>query len=79
MDGLNLSRDSRTTFSVTSRTEDWLCALNMAVNQRFPVGIRSYQFKPKLVTDNGCQPSSTRFLAAATALGIKQIFTSQLQ
>lgn len=63
-------------FSATSRTEDWLYALNMAVNQRFPAGIRSCQFKPKLITDNGCQPAATRFIAATAALGIEQIFTS---
>ena len=30
----------------------------------------------KLVSDNGCQPTSTRFMKSCNTLGIKQIFTS---
>jgi len=47
--------------SATSKTSDWLDALNMAVNQRFPDGIRSKQGKPKLITDNAFQPTSNVF------------------
>ena len=63
-------------FSLTSKTEDWLEALDMAVNRNYPFGIKNSQNKPALITDNGCQPTSTRFMADCSALGIKQIFTS---
>jgi transposase InsO family protein len=62
--------------SHTSRTADWLEALNQAVNQRFPEGIRAYDKKPSLITDNGCQPTSSAFMEACGQLDIKQIFTS---
>ncbi len=58
------------------RTQDWLEALNMAVNQRFPQGIHTYDNKPKLITDNSCQPTSRQFLCETAGLGIEQIFTS---
>ena len=63
-------------FAPTSRTEDWLDALNNGVNRCFSQGIRSYAAKPALVTDNGCQPTSTKFMKACSELDIKQIFTS---
>jgi transposase InsO family protein len=63
-------------FSMMSRTEDWLDALNQAVNKRFPAGIKHYNQIPELITDNGCQPTSERFMRACAALDIKQIFTS---
>jgi transposase InsO family protein len=31
---------------------------------------------PSLVTDNGCQPTSVRFVAECDLLGLEQIFTS---
>ena len=62
--------------SLLSRTEDWLNALNQAINKRFPSGIRSYIRKPDLITDNGCQPTSERFMKTCSQLGIRQIFTS---
>lgn len=62
--------------SKMSRTDDWLTALNNAINERFPNGVRESHSKPSLITDNGCQPSSTQFMKACNMLGIKQIFTS---
>ena len=62
--------------SATSKTSDWLDALHMAVNQRFPNGIRSKRGKPKLITDNGCQPTSKAFMKSCSELRIKQIFTT---
>ena len=59
-----------------SRTDDWLTALNQAVNLRYPEGIGLASGKPALITDNGCQPTSARFMKACYHLGIKQIFTS---
>lgn len=62
--------------STSSKTSDWLDALNRAVNTRFPNGIHAKKGKPKLVTDNGCQPTSKSFMQATSQLGIKQIFTT---
>ena len=63
-------------FSMMSRTDDWLEALNDAVCKRFPMGIRHVAKPPKLITDNGCQPTSALFMQSCSALCIKQIFTS---
>lgn len=61
--------------SLQSKTSDWLRALQRAVNQQFPDGIRETG-KLQLVSDNGCQPTSVRFMAECRQLGIRQIFTS---
>jgi len=65
-------------FSFQSKTPDWMDALNLAVNNRFPGGILDAQTQPKLISDNGCQPTSGRFMKSCTQLGIQQIFTSSL-
>ena len=62
--------------STTSKTNDWLEALHRAVNNRFPNGIHSKKGKPKLISDNGCQPTSLAFMQACSTLKIKQIFTT---
>lgn len=62
--------------SFTSTTDDWLEALDQAVNTRFPWGIHQSETKPNLITDNGCQPMAKAFKQACDALGINQIFTS---
>jgi putative transposase len=62
--------------SLTSKASDWLDALNMAVNVRFPQGILDHKGKPKLISDNGCQPTSKSFMKTCSQLKIKQIFTS---
>ena len=62
--------------STSSKTLDWLTALEMAVSTRFPDGIHQKKGKPKLITDNGCQPTSQAFIKACSQLGIKQIFTT---
>jgi len=60
-----------------SKTEDWLKALNMAVDNRFPGGIQeSLKDRLFLLSDNGCQPTSQRFMMSCALLGIKQIFTT---
>ena len=38
--------------SFTSKTQDWLEALNRAINTRFPMGIFAKKGKPKLISDN---------------------------
>lgn len=66
-------------YSVRSRskTSDWLDALYCAVDERFPEGIRDSKANPPfLISDNGCQPTSVRFMESCSDLGIRQIFTS---
>jgi transposase InsO family protein len=55
-------------------TAHWLAALDMAVNRQFPQGIEGHPLH--LMSDNGCQPTSVRFLATCGTLGIQQAFTS---
>ena len=57
-----------------SRTAEWLEALEEGVCNQFPNGVREAGLK--LVSDNGCQPTSTRFMQACHHLGVEQIFTS---
>jgi putative transposase len=52
----------------------WLAALDMAVNRQFPNGARDQGLC--LMSDNGCQPTSTAFIRACSRLGIHQAFTS---
>jgi putative transposase len=61
--------------SLQSKTANWLTALRGAVNQQFPQGIRETGAL-KLVSDNGCQPTSESFLRECRTLGVQQIFTS---
>ena len=58
------------------KTSDWLKALNRAVQSRFPNGIHFQKGKTKLITDNGCQPTSKAFMQACSTLKIKQIFST---
>ena len=58
-----------------SRTDDWLEALNHAVNNQFPNGILSKNKDLFLISDNGSQPTSQKFMKESSALEIKQIFT----
>lgn len=52
----------------------WLEALDMAVNRQFPDGVRGHDLF--LMSDNGCQPTSERFMKVCRKLDIKQAFTS---
>ena len=52
----------------------WLAALDTAVNRQFPNGARDQGLC--LMSDNGCQPTSTTFIRACSRLGIHQAFTS---
>jgi putative transposase len=56
------------------KTQDWLRALDTAVNRQFPEGVRGRGVS--LMSDNGCQPASTAFMQACGLLGIHQAFTS---
>jgi len=57
-----------------SRTEDWLRALEMGLNNKFPEGVRGKGLR--LISDNGSQPTSRAFMREMVNLGIEQIFTS---
>jgi transposase InsO family protein len=59
-----------------SKTVDWLRALNQAVNNQFPDGIRQKNKRLMLVSDNGSQPTSQQFMKTCATLNIKQIYTS---
>lgn len=59
-----------------SKTWHWLVALNKAVNRQFPGGIKDQDQYPKLISDNGCQPTSIGFMKTCSDLNIEQIFTS---
>jgi transposase InsO family protein len=61
--------------SLQSKTADWLRPLQREVNRQFPHGLRESDGL-QLVSDNGCQPTSVRFLRECRLLGIQQIFTS---
>lgn len=60
--------------SLRSKTEDWRCALDMAINREFPEGVRGVGLK--LISDNGSQPTATSFMKDMATLGIEQIFTT---
>jgi putative transposase len=57
-----------------SKAWHWLYALNKAVNRQFPDGARGHNLS--LMSDNGCQPTVTSFMAACYTLGIHQASTS---
>ena len=58
-----------------SRANDWIEALNNAINNQFPQGILSKDQTLFLISDNGSQPTSSKFMQACSVLEIKQIFT----
>jgi putative transposase len=57
-----------------STTQQWLAALDRAVNRQFPEGARGQGLS--LMSDNGCQPTSMAFMHTCNTLGIHQVFTS---
>jgi transposase InsO family protein len=60
---------------IHSQANDWLEALSSACNSQFPQGILTKQQEFCLISDNGSQPTSTKFMQACSVLEIKQIFT----
>ena len=56
------------------RSSEWLTALDRAVNSRFPNGVKEHGLR--LVSDNGCQPTSIAFQTYCASTGIEQIYTS---
>lgn len=59
-----------------SRAGEWLSALNEAVCRQFPGGVREAQPELHLMSDNGSQPTSRRFMQECVELGVEQCFTS---
>ena len=57
-----------------SRGPEWLEALDMAVQEHFPQGVRGHGLN--LMSDNGCQPTGKSFTGACALMGINQAFTS---
>ena len=55
-------------------TGHWLAALDRGLNRQFPDGVRRHGLN--LMSDNGSQPTSIRFMRACSTLGISQAFTS---
>lgn len=62
--------------SFQSKRTDWENTLNQAVNNRYPDGILNSKKQPCLISDNGCQPTSQKFMQMCSNLKIKQIFTT---
>ncbi len=62
--------------SARSKPDDWLDALNDACNNQFPNGILSKEQNFYIVSDNGSQPASLRYMRACSVMEIKQIFAS---
>jgi len=56
------------------KAQHWLDALDMAANKQFPNGTRGQGIK--VMSDNGCQPTSDKFMAMCCTMGIEQAFTS---
>jgi transposase InsO family protein len=56
------------------KAKHWLEALDEAVNQQFPDGVREHGLY--LMSDNGSQPTSVGFMKACRVMGIHQAFTS---
>ena len=65
------------TLNTQSKSQDWLDALHMAINNRFPKGIKEQdKHSLSLISDNGCQPTSLRYKQECYQLDINQIFTT---
>lgn len=57
-----------------SKSSHWQLALDQALQRQFPQGVREADLK--LISDNGCQPTSVAFMQNCRDLRIEQIFTS---
>lgn len=64
--------------SLSSTSRDWILTLDKAVNLQYPEGIAAVdeQERPKIVSDNGCQPTSKAYQTYEKQLGLRHIFTS---
>lgn len=62
--------------TLRARSQEWLEALNQAVNKRFPLGIREMAPSLTLQVDNGCQPTSHSFVNTVKRCSINLAFTA---
>ena len=60
--------------NIRSKADDWIDALNMAIELNCPLGAREYGLN--LMSDNGSQPTSIKYEKQAALLGINHITTS---
>lgn len=60
--------------SIRSKADDWIEALNMAVQNNCPLGAREYNLN--LMSDNGSQPTSIKYQTAIDLLKINHVTTS---
>ena len=60
--------------NLRSKADDWVEALDMAVEDNCPLGAREYNLN--LMSDNGSQPTSIKYEKTATLLGINHVTTS---
>jgi putative transposase len=59
---------------IQATSRHWLEALEQGLNRQFPDGVRGHELH--LMSDNGSQPTSLRFMKACSSLKINQAFTS---
>lgn len=59
---------------IRGTANNWLAALDMALNRQFPLGVRGDGLS--LMRDNGRQPTALAFIETCSTLGIHQAFTS---
>ncbi len=62
------------TVGLQSKSGDWLKALDQAIQEQFPAGVRDQDLH--LMSDNGSQPTSVAFIKTCANLKIEQAFTS---
>ena len=60
--------------SLRSKAEQWIDSLNQAVEKELTLGSREYELM--LISDNGSQPTSTKYENCCNTLGINHITTS---
>jgi len=60
--------------SLRSKAEQWIDSLNQAVEKELTLGSREYELM--LISDNGSQPTSTKYENFCNTLGINHITTS---
>lgn len=60
--------------NLRSKADNWVEALDMAVEGNCPLGVREYNLN--LMSDNGLQPTSIKYEKTANLLGINQVTTS---
>lgn len=60
--------------NIRSKADDWIEALNMAVEENCPLGAREYDLN--LMSDNGSQPTSIKYQSVVDLLKINHVTTS---